>query len=351
MRFTKYAYDLKWTCDVHSNQPVCTFPEFAPDHQSPHNILDSLNDHCLREIFLKLTKFDQCEVAQVCQRFRAVVKTYFTPKRFEITNMNCTPLWKLEKFFRVFGASIQTANITMSGCSDIILVFLSKYCENLVELSGETGLKNTINDMAAMFPRLRQLHLKHEGLADIVFQPNARIESISVQKIRQLPSIQFPELRHLKVRIDGNKASIAQFFALNPQIEKLELSAGKRIPMSIVLPHLPRLQEFHANIRFSANDARAFGQLKHLHTLRINTMNGDHAAILRVLIKTGVQLKRFEMMKWYPPTSPEIGCIVQIKCLVHLKVSKLNDEQLVRVVDNCTNLTGIETESVDITPS
>lgn len=46
----------------------------APDESSPKNIVNTLNDDCLTEIFTYLSFQDQCSVLGVCVRFNRIAK-------------------------------------------------------------------------------------------------------------------------------------------------------------------------------------------------------------------------------------------------------------------------------------
>lgn len=239
LRIGNSTLTMRWLIDTDAPQPVPIINQQLPNC----DILGVLNDDCLREIFVNLPELDRCAVAHVCQRFRDVV-LQLRPKQIEITNHFVYPLWKAEIFFRIFGKSIQTAHITDScPCPDIVLSFLWKYCDNIVEVDCRKTLKRpTMNEAAALFPRLRRVQLNHYGTADIVFQPNHRIESISVGVVHRFPPIRFPNLRELQFHImELDMPSSEPFFAFNSQIEQLMIYGGNLVPhlVPVILAKLP----------------------------------------------------------------------------------------------------------------
>lgn len=56
----------------------------APDENSPKNILNILNDDCLRKIFKQLHFRDQCSVLSVCVRFNQISKECLAKKQKKI---------------------------------------------------------------------------------------------------------------------------------------------------------------------------------------------------------------------------------------------------------------------------
>lgn len=344
--------ELKWLYDDRPIHPPEKFPGLAPDHLSSQNIHNALNDDCLREIFLHLNMTDQSTVSQVCQRFQDVVMR-ISYKHVKITDDNCNPLWKLEEFFRIFGASIQTVNITTKQCADIVMIFVSKFCANLKKLSGKTHFLNTINQMVALYPRLHQLELHQLGNANVVFQPNAQIESIIVRFVRRFPPIHLPKLRVLQANIGGSRldTSIKSFFALNRQIQKLVIEMVAPFPISNVVSNLLNLQEFHASfLDFDVDNAEAIGQLKRLHTLRLDRCIGNIVPTWRAFIENGVQLKHLVSKNWRTRTDNGINYIIHMSCLESLELDCLNDDELARILNKCTNLREIVINSRHITP-
>lgn len=333
---------IKWKKDYSFDRPIlkCSDPD-VPAHQSPQNILNALDDDCLRSIFRQLDHFDQCAILDVCQRFRDVLMG-FKPKVIEITNDNCWPLWKLERFVRTFGPSIETARITTDQCPDILMVFLTQYCPNLVELEGMTRFKNTMNEMAPLFPRLRRIDLNHKGTATHVFQPNTQFESIRVRRMIDLPPLHFPALREFKANIGRrNEYSTEQFFALNRQVKKLAIGLSLDFPMSRILVNLPDLVEFHASsVTLNADVIRSLCQLRHLHTLRFDVIRGEITPMLREFVYNDMQLKHLKLIRsWNGAFEFDAtGYLVQMKSLESIQIHGVGDDEVHRIVNGCINL-------------
>lgn len=346
---------LKWRHDFTPDRPLPRYPEFVANQQSPHHILNALNDDCLRVIFVKLAEKDLCaayNIAYVCQRFRHVLAE-IRPKQIEVTNENCKPLRNVEKMICIFGASFQTAHIRTRCCPDIILVFLSRYCPNLVELKGSFDSNNTMVEIGAFISRLRRLQIHNVGqYTNTLFVPSAHIESIHTGSVSSLPAIHYPKLRSLKAEIRGVAVSkVQRFFALNKQIEELGFFALPRYYIPTILANVPNLQKLDTIfVHLHEEDITAICQLKHLHTLRMEVYEGDVVSMLIALLVSGIQLKHLKFFTGADPINFDIMYLTQMKSLEHLEISGLRDSDLLRLIDNCTNLKEIHARSNYLTP-
>lgn len=352
LRLGQNTVVLKWLYNYHhSDESLPIFPASLLDQKSPQHILNVLNDHCLRAIFLKLSRFDQCAAAQVCQRFRYVAVNYIKPNHISLDYKDCIPIWKLDRFFRIFGPAIQSAYLAPQ-CPEIAVAFLARHCENLTEFNGMAYNDDTMAEMVTIFPQLQRLKLLHSDAADRVFQPNAQIESISVEYMTHLPVIHYPKLRDLEIKTSPCIGSSEQaFFALNPQIERLVLGSLYKFSLPKVLVHLPNLREFKvSNLDLIEDTVTAFGQLKHLHTLQLSGSPGDITQLLQAFLNNGVHLKHLTFVLGDALHDCDITLLTQMNCLEYLNIDFLNSSQLERLFGNSANLTEIECFSTKLTP-
>lgn len=119
-----------------------------PD-QNSSDMLNTLDDDCLKQVFKHLPLPDLCNVADVCRRFRQNAKDLFKSKH---TNFNTNEMIKsssmrekidmntAEKLFRNFGSTIES--LSLDGWKlgnerdkDTIFYLATKYCKSLSILS------------------------------------------------------------------------------------------------------------------------------------------------------------------------------------------------------------------------
>lgn len=96
-------------------------PPPPPEQDSPKNILNVLNDNCIREILKKLHISTLIKVVNVCTRFNRIAKEVFLIKyRLKIINIfdlewNCNPTSvQIKNFLSEFGPIIPSITTLIS---------------------------------------------------------------------------------------------------------------------------------------------------------------------------------------------------------------------------------------------
>lgn len=101
------------------------------DKKISSNILDILNDDCIREIFRLLPREDLISVADVCTRFQNNAKVMFATR---FTNVHIKPFndqIELERLFRIFGLFIKSIvihGLLNQNDYDKVFSLLATYC-------------------------------------------------------------------------------------------------------------------------------------------------------------------------------------------------------------------------------
>lgn len=152
-----------------------------PDQTSEKNILNALNDNCLRRIFKKLNLLDISSVAVVCLRFNKIAKE-FSASKYRDEKLNCNlfhsnyyTLATIEDCFRKFGSlftSISTKYDDKDYKSVILLGMIDEYCKNIKEIEIEMdtdyySMKNirflagigSDNELIPLLSRLEKLRI------------------------------------------------------------------------------------------------------------------------------------------------------------------------------------------------
>lgn len=223
--------------------------------QSSNDILSTLNDDCLREIFRKLHRFaDFSAVANVCKRFNKIALEIFPlkikQKQFgfdELAVNGDVTLSRLESFLNTFSGFVYDAYLNLDGWNfqnvpnapNIALKMINDHCKNLRSLEiriskNENENKNQTNWMAihAVLPKLNYLKMHFtpgSSIANDYFEFNdflsacRQLETLiiklhSVDFELTLPSITFPKLVKLKLE---NYSEIEEFLMHNTQLQKI----------------------------------------------------------------------------------------------------------------------------------
>lgn len=317
--------------------------ESPPDQQSPRNILNCLNDDCLRAIFESnhSSLADLYSVGSVCSRFNAIAKQVCARKYKDTKKClkppRLKPLWKIEEYLRIANvASIIHWDFEESS-SSFVFGTIVEHCTDLRRLQWYLfhqellfALRPIINDLA----HLKSLRISH------------------MEDGSMLPNIQLPKLTKLTFkRVDAEEASMERFLQLNHQLKVLSLSECmlydddlerdlKHFPNTEELQMLDkpdrRLGDFYERIDFVA-----IHQLKHLKKLHLEGGGWVFRDLIRALVDKQTALDCLildnpEYENNYPMA--EIG---QLKNIKSLRISRLDEEtllELCRTAGQCADV-------------
>lgn len=230
------------------------------DQHSSTNIMNALNDDCLRAIFEQdeLAVSDLVALNNVCRRFKSFAKDTFKRKHHtSLTNIMLTdaPIWQWEQFLRTFSSTLQSIDVVMRWRNiDTILHLIDAHCANIEEL------KCLVTEPACnfvwrpLFARIDKLEVHMRGLVMFsdLFVPDgdSQVTKLTIQSISiQLAPIKLSQLVELELEFKRfvRPESAKEFFELNPQLKKLRLKlktyyyATCPYFILLLLRHLPNL--------------------------------------------------------------------------------------------------------------
>lgn len=186
-----------------------------PARDSPHHILNALNNHCLQACFRQLSSCeDFLSVANVCQRFRANARACFPP-----TNVTIEPLrlhfrqtGDRQPKFRILNSSLSTKHLGLFLCifGDLI---------QSIELDNIWNFPN----FAVYFAKIEQYCAKTlKKLSFYIFKPIVNIgrafEKLEILKIHYCSVIDIeplPCLKVLDIRYMYERSSFTRCFSFN----------------------------------------------------------------------------------------------------------------------------------------
>lgn len=334
----------------------------VPEPESPHNILNALNDDCLRYILGKLEPLQVVTTADVCQRLRYVAELAASERRVvrAYTDRDlCGPIWKWERFLQMSNQSIRVFE-TNHRCINVLIELLMEHSKNLVEFEGH--FDRFTPEVLPFLNRMKTVRLftcmPIEG------------EPMRYNVLREtLPPVHLPnviEVAHGPIQCQP------QFFQLNPQLRKLTLVFGEnRHDVNGILRNLTNLEELNLCFKLYVTELpwwiectnfNVFGAMKHLRTLNLSLIKLiDMDRILQALLNHKVQLKRLIMLQErgylpvdFPPTSGTyhpIETIGQMKSVEYLQINWITDDELMQIAQNCKGLTEMHVEWSRITPT
>lgn len=377
-------FNVKWYEDEKMRKggriPIPMTLQLPPIQSSPSNILNALNDDCLREIFNSevLDIWDLCSLADVCQRFREIAKEVF-PHKYNNRWIDWACLWRTERLLQIFDSSFTTLNNFHYQLEDILCGLIAEHCTKITKLTCKLREPASLIHMRPLMQRLSALEITFDDIGYLndddgedgnsgiqlndLFdsQPIISIETLKIKADRSrytlhLPSATLVNLRsfHLQfVSLDemsNNKA----FFSRNPQLEKLEFRSCYVFSIDDLLKHLSNIHDLTLGCSLrvlpSALNYSHFEQMQSLKVLRFPYYWDFHMSIHKAL--EAIQRGRVELERLTLPKSNERidTAIHRISSIKYLEIEEIRDEdELVRMASMFSNIDEIVIQAHRIT--
>lgn len=296
-----------------------------PDQTSAKNILNALNDNCLRKIFEKLNLLDISSVAVVCLRFNKIAKE-FSASKYRDEKLNCNlfrsnyyTLAAIEECFRKFGSlftSISTKYSDEDYTSVILLGMIVEYCKNIKEIEIEIDNDYYCVENIQFFAGI--------GSDNELIPLLSRLEKLRIfQKIETQTFCQLNDIFDL----------IAQN-GLN--IQELDFSG---IPFYFKNPHFERYFD-----NSEPSELAVLSQLKNLKKLIIGFYCTPIASHMQALSSNNMPIEFLGVIDG-EFDNDAIKFISEMKSITTLELTRpynLNDEHLTELAQNLPNLNNIK---------
>lgn len=365
-------WKIRFTLEMENNKAVrpqgFVAQSLETPAKSPYNILNALNDDCLRPIFKHevLDIEDLCNVANACERFKwLAIETFrrkYKGETIVIKNSADTAVWQWRDCLDVFGKLMKSITIEGQPNNDMLRHLVDKYCPNIGDLMCSTDAPN-IDDMCSLFSRLNTLTLFWTQTS--VFDYSDSVTEYELGAF-QLPPTQLTNLVEFNLICgDLQLKSAEAFFAVNPQLQRLQIGDSNKILVRSnilhCLRHLPNLQKLRlfscwilgevGEVDSDAYDAlRGMKQLKHL-TIEETSHLSRHAleSMIRSIVDEQLPLEYFSLTVGTKLSNIlDIGNIKTITSLV-LGMKSLEDDELISIVENLPHLTDFLSDMSKIT--
>lgn len=236
----------------------------APPADSPHNMLNALNDDCLDAIFRyeKLSAQDMYEISRVCSRFRRVVqnvcRTKYASTKGLVVATNHIPLWELEQCLMLVGASMQSMGSMRSQHPDLVMRLIARHCPKALALYSVLYSPILDSPLGGLARRLQVLRLGPLHSACVHYQ------------VLSLPAVRCPQLTelHLSNVQLPDRANTMHFADSNPQLAKLVLhNVELCMPIDQLIAKWPHMRELAVRGRAWIQEFAHLGTAAGLRTL------------------------------------------------------------------------------------
>lgn len=322
--------------------------------EQPSNILNALNDDCLRKIFLYLDMKTLIKAAEVCIRFNERAKETFANK-FNVLDLYYLRKFKpakLDRFFENFGAVIRSLEMYQEFNSVKDLERATKYCTSLKSLKlwnlriGEQ-LTEQLKPLFTTLESLTLIECGLEGDSTCLISTCVDLKMLDLyfcdigdgKCIEQ----QFKKLEEAIISICGvSSETIINFIKKNPTLEKLTLendAIHESKLIQTVIAVLPNLTEL--TINKDAGDVvdltDHFSKLLQLTSLKVLKLNFNSlpiAPFVENLIASNLPIEHFGILggKINRDTINSISKMTNIKALeLPLSMGNLTDDYSVQL--------------------
>lgn len=227
----------EWKTNVKNNNELYLH---VPDENSPNNILNVLNDDCLREICQKLPFRDLCSLLRVCVRFNEISQEYLAKEPFDVWSFAPLTLQQTNDYLSNFGSLITKIKIGKYygdvpwplSHEHCFWGMISEHCINIrkIVVSDLVDL-HLFSELIPMFGRLKALHFQTNTSEtnrsiNSILPVCSQLKALSIKTSDYLPPIKMPSLVAIRLYNVGFLSSLESFLSLNTQIEIFSFFSG-----------------------------------------------------------------------------------------------------------------------------
>lgn len=334
----------------------------CPAQDSPHHILNSLNDDCIQEVLRRLSNVrDFLSAAEVCIRFQENANQCFPFKTVSIRNgeifSNSIPVQRLKRFLSVFGHFIEAIrwNTTNRDLDAEIFHTIAVFCgKNLLEL---TVIDHKIDfSVETQFEALKELEIETSLIDNIKIQPKLKVLKMKLVKVLHFDSFaqtnsKLCEIELVNVHGFTDKI-LMEFLIKNPQLKRFKLEGCKRISSAVLrnigksVPDLINLHVMFFSSFFEPIDMLHIGELRKLLCLEINCPKFAANSLFHLLIENEARLEELTINGNVNDFAEKI---LKLKSLKKLNVGHLSEEIFMNFTKELHYLERIRIECNDIT--
>lgn len=327
-----------------------------PEEDSAQQILNILNDDCLRVVFKFFELNDLCNTAMVCVRFQQHAIDAFSLKyrnlsMFEFDSPNKD---QVESLFKNFGPLINSVEADSYHVKYICEQndFLSKMqtkCVNLMELK-LISFSELKPEYHSLFAKLQRLSLEYcelgDGMEDL-FGVCEQLRTLNVKACETENAAfinqTFPMLEEAKFDDldDVYNDELRGFIRSNPTLTKLKINGFHTFPtefLSTIGQHLPNLTQLEiVDVNFEGEndfqrDIVFLGQLHSLEVLKIELCYFSITQLVTSLVTNQTPIQHLELINGVTDNKA-IEDLSQLKRIKMLNLSNINNLKSEHLID------------------
>lgn len=253
----------------------------APDNESALHILNSLNDHCLQEIFKRVSIVDLSSASEVCQRFKRNAEEIFSlyhEKRFRFVSLTLVKA----QVFHSFVHLIKSVYLNGSQASRCLKYFTGS---SLMQSLHLRGADIDVEQLKPLLPKLTSLEIsscEFVGDASDLFSFCHALQYLKVKlsKFDQFLPFNVPKLEKFEYDDYQYTESLRSFIETNRQLSSISITTVNKLRTPIdFIEHL--LQ---------------FANFKSLHSLKLPCFQFSVTPLLRSLRSNNIPMQQLELI-------------------------------------------------------
>lgn len=357
------------------HQPDCNaraaHPQFPPpDFDSDSNIINALNDDCLRVIFKHLSLVDLVNAAQVCVRFNQHAQQVFSSKHRDVVINERSSIFNrsmnhderlqiLGSMLENFSSSIRSLTISpVCGRFDNdthgqTLQLIEKHAASHLKELKLVGFQFRTKLVQSTFSHIENLQLIRCSMNNNQKGTMATAENLKVLHIeasdwkQRLINLRFDTVKEIHL-IRNSKLSnfqLSHFVATCPSLNKLVIKENEGINsvgvIRLIGQRLPNLVELELDQEFTLNQFQKtvenLSQLKSLKSLKLNFNDLAIAPLMKGLVANKVPIEQLTL-KVGSISNDAIEAISQLKQIKSLELIDMDDLKSVHMIDLVKNL-------------
>lgn len=253
----------------------------APEVDSPLHILNSLNDHCLQQIFKRITIVDLSSVAEVCTRFKQNAEQIFSlchEKRFRCVSLTLVKHQVFANFVHLI-KSVYLNGSQTSRCLD----YFNKY--SLIQSLHLRSADIHVDKLKPLISKIKSLEIAScvffGEQADLFsFCGELQFLKVKLSKFEQFLPCKIPKLEKFEYDDYFYSENLVSFIEANSQLSSIKITTvnKSRTPTNFI-DHL--LQ---------------FGNLKSLNVLKLPCFQFSVTPLIRSLRNNNISLEQLEFI-------------------------------------------------------